>query len=461
MKHQKKIIILITIVIIFIAYIFINTSSEANRQYLKTVFNHDQIEFIKKYFFPYDTISQQKKIISNLNNQQLLVKNRLIDFELSIKNNLIDLTTNEPQTINLTQNLILKKHSFQTGFTLGVKNIFPGSGYLDFHNENLVVLSAQGILGYKTTDSDELEFKQIKNNIEKFINKKQFIKSNEFSIKDLHIYNNKIFISYTEEIEKNCWNIGVIFSEMNFQNINFKQLFSSSDCIHSENNPDKEFNATGSGGRIVGFDNNHILLSVGEFKSRYLAQDKTSINGKIINININDYKYKVISMGHRNPQGLYFDKQNNFILETEHGPQGGDEINLIELDILNEIDIPNYGWAIASAGEHYRGKTEGNKLKYEKYPLFNSHLDHGFIEPLKSFVPSIGISEITKIRNNFYVLSSLRDRSIYFFNLNEENSIVNFSRVEVFERVRDMVYKNNKLYLFLEDTASIGIIEIP
>ena len=38
MKHQKKIIILITIVIIFIAYIFINTSSEANRQYLKTVF---------------------------------------------------------------------------------------------------------------------------------------------------------------------------------------------------------------------------------------------------------------------------------------------------------------------------------------------------------------------------------------------------------------------------------------
>ena len=33
-------------------------------------------------------------------------------------------------------------------------------------------------------------------------------------------------------------------------------------------------------------------------------------------------------MGHRNPQGLYFDKENNFILETEHGPKGGDEINL-------------------------------------------------------------------------------------------------------------------------------------
>ncbi len=34
-------------------------------------------------------------------------------------------------------------------------------------------------------------------------------------------------------------------------------------------------------------------------------------------------------MGHRNPQGLYVNKENNFILETEHGPKGGDEINLI------------------------------------------------------------------------------------------------------------------------------------
>ena len=39
--------------------------------------------------------------------------------------------------------------------------------------------------------------------------------------------------------------------------------------------------------------------------------------------------YEFISIGHRNPQGLNFDKENNFILETEHGPQGGDEINLI------------------------------------------------------------------------------------------------------------------------------------
>ena len=47
-------------------------------------------------------------------------------------------------------------------------------------------------------------------------------------------------------------------------------------------------------------------------------------------------------MGHRNPQGLFFDKENNIILETEHGPQGGDEINIIDISMINKNNIPNY-----------------------------------------------------------------------------------------------------------------------
>ena len=83
---------------------------------------------------------------------------------------------------------------------------------------------------------------------------------------------------------------------------------------------------------------------------------------KIIKININNGEYKIISMGHRNPQGLYFDKDNNFILETEHGPRGGDEINLINIREFNNNKILNYGWAISSYGEHYGGKkAERNK----------------------------------------------------------------------------------------------------
>ena len=93
----------------------------------------------------------------------------------------------------------------------------------------------------------------------------------------------------------------------------------------------------------------------------------------------------------------------------------------------------------------------------KKYPLLKSHSDHGFIEPLKYFTPSIGISEIIKFGLNDYFVTSLKDKSIYVFNL--ENEIIkNLERIEIGERVRDAIYKNNKAYLFLEDSASIAII---
>ena len=79
---------------------------------------------------------------------------------------------------------------------------------------------------------------------------------------------------------------------------------------------------------------------------------------------------------------------------------------------------------------------------------------------MKSFVPSIGISEIVKVGKNKYVVSSLKDKSLYFFELNEQKQIINLNRVEVFERVRDLKFNDNKLYLFLEDTASIGVISL-
>ena len=80
---------------------------------------------------------------------------------------------------------------------------------------------------------------------------------------------------------------------------------------------DKEFQAVQAGGRLVPFDDSNIIFSTGDYRSRYLAQDINSVNGKLIKINLKNGKYKIISMGHRNPQGLYLDKENNFLLATE------------------------------------------------------------------------------------------------------------------------------------------------
>ena len=52
------------------------------------------------------------------------------------------------------------------------------------------------------------------------------------------------------------------------------------------------------------------------------------------------------------------------------------------------------------------------------------------------------------------------DSSLNFFQLNKENIIEELTRVEVFQRVRDMIYLEDTLYLFLEDSPSIGILKI-
>ena len=127
-------------------------------------------------------------------------------------------------------------------------------------------------------------FKQIKNNIQKFIGYKQYKKNRWFSLKDLLIHNNSIFVSYTEEIKENCWNTSLLKADMNFDEIYFEKIFSTEECIHSENNLDNEFNAHQSGGRIFSLNQNNILFSTGDYRSRFLAQDDKSLNGKIIQI---------------------------------------------------------------------------------------------------------------------------------------------------------------------------------
>ena len=454
---------IIAILFLIFLYIFLNNVVGSDKlSSLKSLLDEDQKTFIKKYILPYKYISELEKNNANLNQinpqfrKEYSTNFSILELLFIEKGNDIEI---EEGTFKLSNNKDFKKFKLKNGFYSGINNITPGTGYLDFHNNNLFLLSARGILSFidKNKINSENSFKQIKNNINNFISINQFSKNKWFSIKDLKINNDKIFVSFTEEFKENCWNTSIIYAEINYVSIDFKKLFSADECVDSEDNIDNEFNAYQSGGRIINLDNENVLLSIGDYRSRHLAQNKNSINGKIININLKTFDYKIASMGHRNPQGLFFDKTNNFILETEHGPMGGDEINLIYLeDIKNEKEL-NFGWPIASAGEHYGGKNKDNERKYEKYPLHNSHSNHGFIEPLISFVPSIAISEVD---NNKYIVSSLKDKSLYSFELDINKQIINLNRIEVYERIRDLLFYDEKIYLFLEDSASIAVIPL-
>jgi hypothetical protein len=451
MKKIKTILIIFLLILAIVLYITFSLiiGNDFLRSY-KNKFSPELVYDIKKYIFPY-------KLISELETK-ILKQNTYLSLELDYKKNLYSLTRTDFKKIQLDEGLVLKKNKL-SGLYYGIDRNYPGTAYLDFYKDKLIIVSPRGTLGFNNINDDTFQFKQIKNNIDSFLSlDKIAIKSSYrgVGVRDIMIDKDIIYLSYIDEISNNCWNVSLLKAKINYQNLTFENFFSTNKCITRPEDKKKEFNANQSGGRIVSFDDNHILLSVGEFRSRALAQDLTSINGKIIKINVSNGKSEIVSIGHRNPQGMVFDRERNAIIVTEHGPAGGDEFNLID---LKAQDSKNYGWPISSYGEHYGAKNL-NKKKYLEFPLYKSHAKYNFIEPLKYFTPSIAPSEIIKVGKDFYIASSMKDKSIYFFNLNEKNNITNYKRIEIGERIRDLTYKDNKIYLFLEETSSIGVIDL-
>tara|TARA_B100001093_G_scaffold518241_1_gene602425 strand:- start:1772 stop:3091 length:1320 start_codon:yes stop_codon:yes gene_type:complete len=411
----------------------------------------------------YSNLKEENERKQNIiNNQISFIKQKNLKHEIDIEkkfdNLIFQRSKNLDKNIKLfnQDNIKLKYFKNSNQLVRGINNIFPGSAYIDYYDDKIFLVSSTGILGYSIIQNDEnINFKQIKNNIANFISFDQFKKNNWFSIKDILVYNGKVLISYTKELSKDCWNTSLIYSDINFDYMEFKELFAPKECVNSIKNEDNEFNAHQSGGRIVKNNNEHVFFSLGDFRARSLAQSDKSVFGKIIKINIKNGNYKIISKGHRNPQGLKFNADKNYLISTEHGPRGGDEINL-HLDLKN---IKNFGWPISSYGEHYSIKD--NPDKYLKYPLNKSHKKFGFEEPIKYFVPSIGISEIINFKDNRYIVSSLNYRSIYTFTIDKKYKLKDLKRIVIGERIRDIIHQKNekKIYVFLEDLAGVGLIE--
>ncbi|MCS5490522.1 PQQ-dependent sugar dehydrogenase [Algoriphagus limi] len=152
------------------------------------------------------------------------------------------------------------------------------------------------------------------------------------------------------------------------------------------------------GSRIV-FDNDgYLYFSNGDKGNKpENAQDLTSPHGKIHRIHddgripsdnpfVNDPNAfaSIWSYGNRNPQGLYYDKVNNRLWETEHGPMGGDELNLIEKG-------KNYGWPVITYGINYNGT-----------PITDITEKEGMEQPVTYYVPSIATCGMTIVTSDRY-----------------------------------------------------------
>lgn len=152
------------------------------------------------------------------------------------------------------------------------------------------------------------------------------------------------------------------------------------------------------GSRMI-FDNDgYLFLTVGERGRRDDHPQKLDNHlGKVLRLNddgtapidnpfytTEGTKKEIYSYGHRNPQGLCYDSLNNKIYDNEHGPRGGDEINLVEAGA-------NYGWPVITYGINYVG-TKITDLTHKE----------GMEQPSRYWVPSIATCGMEYVSSDKY-----------------------------------------------------------
>lgn len=152
------------------------------------------------------------------------------------------------------------------------------------------------------------------------------------------------------------------------------------------------------GSRIAFDKDNYLYFSIGDRGNRDVnPQNLEKDCGKIYRlyddgripednpfVNKHHAKKAIYSYGHRNPQGMVFNPETNTIWTHEHGPKGGDEINIIKSGA-------NYGWPIVSYGVNYSGTKFTNLTQKE-----------GMIQPIHHWTPSIAPSGMSFLNSDKY-----------------------------------------------------------
>lgn len=221
------------------------------------------------------------------------------------------------------------------------------------------------------------------------------------------------------------------------------------------------------GGRMVWDSTGHLLLTTGDgFNFREDAQDRTSQLGKVLRMTPNgevpedglldgvaslaDADPYVYSYGHRNPQGLAIDTSDGRIYEQEHGPRGGDEVNVL-------VPGSNYGWPMVSHGLDYSGALVSPFSEYE-----------GITAPLLQWTPSIAASGLAVYRGSAFadwqgdlLAGGLVEKSLRRVDI--ENGAVVGQEIlltELNERIRDVRIGPDELIYVLTDSAEGKILRL-
>jgi glucose/arabinose dehydrogenase len=205
------------------------------------------------------------------------------------------------------------------------------------------------------------------------------------------------------------------------------------------------------GSRIV-FDNQgYVYFSIGDRGARDKnPQDLTRDGGKIYRlhadgripkdnpfVNQNSAKHAIWSYGHRNPQGMWFDKTTQTLLSHEHGPRGGDELNIIKAGA-------NYGWPVVSYGVNYSGTSFTDIQEKD-----------GMQSPVLHWTPSIAPSDMLLVSSDKYpqlkgklLLSSMKFSFLSALEISNKGVSKQYKILEGIGRVRSLAQGSDG-YIYL------------
>jgi glucose/arabinose dehydrogenase len=194
-----------------------------------------------------------------------------------------------------------------------------------------------------------------------------------------------------------------------------------------------------NGARIAVGPDRLLYVSTGDASNDVLAQNRSSLAGKILRLTLdgapapgNPFGSAIYSYGHRNPQGMVFDRTTGFLYITEHGPGDNDEVNRIEMG-------RNYGWP------NVRGKCDGDAGSGEIAFCQANNV----AEPLVTWTPTIAPSgadlytsdRISAWRGSL-LFTTLAGRALYRLTLSSDGrSVTSQERLfhGTFGRLRDVL----------------------
>lgn len=213
-------------------------------------------------------------------------------------------------------------------------------------------------------------------------------------------------------------------------------IFETAPCLPFADSENAEnFAGLFSGGQLQWLSERELLLTIGDHGHDMLGRPTPAAQlddwdyGKVRVIDAETGAMRPFTKGNRNPQGLVVTNTGQ-IWETEHGPKGGDELNLL-------VEGNNYGWPYETFGTGYS--------VFEWPPSAKRPEGAEYTLPHYSWVPSIGVTAVIQMQGNSIpgwqndlVVVSLSKRLLFHIRLDGDR-VVFAERIEIGEEMRDVL----------------------